>query len=487
MFTSIAGRAVVVTGGTRGIGKGIASVFARNGAKVLITGRDAEAARAAAEELHAQAVAALEPGEVSYVLADVSSREDSRRVAAIAQERLGGVDVLCANAGIFPGASLEDLTEDDLDQVFGTNLKGTILSVQACLPALAASGRGRVILTSSITGPITGCPGWTHYGASKAGQLGFMRTAAIELAPKGITVNAVLPGNIVTEGLASLGDNYASGTTAAIPMGRLGTVDEIGYTALFLATDEAAYITGQSIVVDGGQVLPESPDAVAAEFGVSRATLRQALAVLADGGVVRRVPGRGGGTFVAKGKIERDLSRIVGVPALLRSQGVVAGTRVLSARLAEADDITAQALRARPGDLVIDLVRIRLADGSPFSLEHARFPARRFGGLLELPLGGSVYELLQEHFGAEPTEAVERIEVILASADEAAILDVEPGAPLMAITRTTTDPDGDPIEFSRDLFRADRTRIVVRTEGAGDGTARAVPGRARVVELHAQA
>jgi 3-oxoacyl-[acyl-carrier protein] reductase len=261
MFTSIAGRAVVVTGGTRGIGKGIASVFARNGAKVLITGRDAEAARAAAEDLQA---AAAEPGEVSYVLADVSSREDNRRVAAIAQERLGGVDVLCANAGIFPDASLEDLTEDDLDQVFGVNLKGTILSVQACLPALTASGRGRVILTSSITGPITGFPGWTHYGASKAGQLGFMRTAAIELAPKGITINAVLPGNIVTEGLATMGEDYAAGMTAAIPMRRLGTVDEIGYTALFFATDEAAYITGQTIVVDGGQVLPESPDAMAA-------------------------------------------------------------------------------------------------------------------------------------------------------------------------------------------------------------------------------
>ncbi|HEX3192022.1 MAG TPA: 3-oxoacyl-ACP reductase FabG [Streptosporangiaceae bacterium] len=261
MFTSIAGRAVVVTGGTRGIGKGIASVFARNGAKVLITGRDAEAARAAAEDLQA---AAAEPGEVSYVLADVSSREDNRRVAAIAQERLGGVDVLCANAGIFPDASLEDLTEDDLDQVFGVNLKGTILSVQACLPALTASGRGRVILTSSITGPITGFPGWTHYGASKAGQLGFMRTAAIELAPKGITINAVLPGNIVTEGLATMGEDYAAGMTAAIPMRRLGTVDEIGYTALFFATDEAAYITGQTIVVDGGQVLPESPEAMAA-------------------------------------------------------------------------------------------------------------------------------------------------------------------------------------------------------------------------------
>ena len=185
-------------------------------------------------------------------------------MAAIAQERLGGVDVLCANAGIFPEARIEDLTEEDLDQVLAVNLKGTVFSVQACLPALVESGRGRIILTSSITGPITGFPGWTHYGASKAGQLGFMRTAAIELAPRGITVNAVLPGNIVTEGLASLGDNYASGMTAAIPMRRLGTVDEIGYAALFLATDEAAYITGQSIVVDGGQVLPESPEAMAA-------------------------------------------------------------------------------------------------------------------------------------------------------------------------------------------------------------------------------
>src|ERR1700750_1735299 len=185
--------------------------------------------------------------------------------------------------------------------------------------------------------------------------------------------------------------------------------------------------------------------ALAAESGVSRPTLRQALAVLEEGGVVRRVPGRGGGTFVAKGKIERDLSRIVGVPALLRSQGVVAGTRVLSARLAEADARPPQALRARPGELVVDLVRIRLADGSPFSLEHARFPAQRFPGLREMPRGGSVYELLGEHFGVEPTDAVERIEVVLASPDEAAILDVEPGAALMAITRTTTDPDGGPI------------------------------------------
>jgi 3-oxoacyl-[acyl-carrier protein] reductase len=252
MFTSIAGRGVVVTGGTRGIGKGIAAVFARAGARVLITGRDEGAAQAAVAET----------GAAGYVLADVTRQADCARVAAVAAERLGGVDVLCANAGIFPAARLADVTEDDIDRVLGTNLKGTILSVQACLPLLAASGHGRVILISSITGPVTGYPGWTHYGASKAGQLGFMRTAAIELARDGITVNAVLPGNIATEGLATLGEDYVDGMTAAIPMRRLGTVEEIGHTALFLATDEAGYITGQTIVVDGGQVLPESPEAV---------------------------------------------------------------------------------------------------------------------------------------------------------------------------------------------------------------------------------
>ena len=264
MFTSIAGRAVVVTGGSRGIGKGIASVFARNGARVIITGRDSDVARAAAEELSAEVPA---PGEVSFVQADVASREDCRRMAAIATERLGGIDVLCANAGIFPDSLLADMTEEMLDRVLGTNLKGTVFTVQACLPALERSGRGRVILTSSITGPITGYPGWTGYGASKAGQLGFMRTSAIELAPSNITVNAVLPGNIVTEGLAELGEDYASSMAASIPLRRLGSVDDIGYAALFLATEEAGYITGQTIVVDGGQVLPETLEAVLAVRG----------------------------------------------------------------------------------------------------------------------------------------------------------------------------------------------------------------------------
>jgi 3-oxoacyl-[acyl-carrier protein] reductase len=133
-----------------------------------------------------------------------------------------------------------------------------MLVVKACLPALERSGHGRVILTSSITGPVTGYPGWSHYGASKAGQLGFMRTVAMEVAGAGITVNAVLPGNIKTEGLGELGEEYERTMAAAIPLKRLGTVDDVANTVLFLASDEAAYLTGVAIVVDGGQILPES-------------------------------------------------------------------------------------------------------------------------------------------------------------------------------------------------------------------------------------
>jgi 3-oxoacyl-[acyl-carrier protein] reductase len=150
------------------------------------------------------------------------------------------------------------MTPDDREHVLGTNLKGTFYAVQACLPALRRSGKGRIIVTSSITGPITGYPGWSHYAASKAGQLGFVRTAAIELAPSGITVNAVLPGNIATEGLDGMGEDYQRQMAASIPMKRLGSVEDIGYAALYLASEEAGYVTGQTIIVDGGQVLPES-------------------------------------------------------------------------------------------------------------------------------------------------------------------------------------------------------------------------------------
>ncbi|MFT4009051.1 MAG: 3-oxoacyl-ACP reductase FabG [Nocardioidaceae bacterium] len=256
MFTSLEGRSVVVTGGSKGIGKGIAQRFASAGCKVLIAARDEAAAQAAVDSMRDL------PGEVSYVCVEVSDKEQCQEMARVAVERHGGIDVLCANAGIFPSAKLADMSAEDLDHVISVNFYGTVYSVQACLDELKKSPSGRVVLTSSITGPVTGFPGWSHYGASKAAQLGFMRTAAMELAPAKVTINAVLPGNILTEGLDGLGEDYLRQMAEAVPLGRLGSIDDIGNAALFFATDEAAYITGQALVIDGGQILPESMDAM---------------------------------------------------------------------------------------------------------------------------------------------------------------------------------------------------------------------------------
>ena len=256
MLTGVNGKSVVVTGSSKGIGKGIAGVFAKHGAKVLIVARGIEVAEETAAEIRSNG------GSASAFAADVSSSASMDAMAAAAAETHGGIDVLCSNAGIFPQSHLENMSDDELDLVLDTNLKGTFFSIKSCLPHLKESSAGRIILTSSITGPITGYPGWTHYGASKSGQLGFMRTACMEFAKYGITVNAVMPGNIVTEVLEGLGEDYLSTMAASIPLKRLGSVEDIGNAALFFASNEAGYITGQTIVVDGGQTVPESIEAL---------------------------------------------------------------------------------------------------------------------------------------------------------------------------------------------------------------------------------
>lgn len=256
MLTPITGRSVIVTGASKGIGKGIARVFGRAGGKVLVVARNEAEAQASADEINAAG------GTASAFSADVRDLASMEAMAQAAVDRHGGLDVLCANAGIFPQAKIVDMSGDEWDLVLGTNLKGSFNSVKACIPHLQKSDGGRIVMTSSITGPITGFPGWTHYGASKAGQLGFMRTAAIELAKYGITINAVLPGNIMTEGLDGLGQDYLDTMAASIPLGKIGDVEDIGNAALFFASKEANYITGQTIVVDGGQTLPESLEAL---------------------------------------------------------------------------------------------------------------------------------------------------------------------------------------------------------------------------------
>lgn len=256
MLTSIKNKSVIVTGGSKGIGKGIASVFAKQGAKVMIAARGEEAAKQTVEEITASG------GTADYYLCDVSNWEQVQALVAYTEDSFGSVDILCANAGTFPQKKIVDLTPEDWDDIMSANLKSTFLCVKACIPQFEKQGKGRVVVTSSITGPITGYPGWSHYGATKAGQLGFMKTAAMELARYNTTINAVMPGNIYTEGLADLGEEYLNSMAAAIPLKRLGAVEDIANAALFFAADEAAYITGQQIVVDGGQTLPECMEAV---------------------------------------------------------------------------------------------------------------------------------------------------------------------------------------------------------------------------------
>jgi GntR family transcriptional regulator len=225
-----------------------------------------------------------------------------------------------------------------------------------------------------------------------------------------------------------------------------------------------------------------SERALAQELWISRSTLRQALRVLEVDGIIRRVAGRGGGTFVKQTKINRDLSQVTSVPALLHSQGVMGGTHVLSAALGPVDEASRVELQLDKSALVLRLVRVRLADGSPISIETAIFPADRFPGIRDQALGGSMYELLETKYGTFPGEALERIEVISATRYQAEMLEVVYGAPLLSIVRTTTDHDGVPIEYSRDLFRGDRTRIVVRTPGRG-GITKAAREGTNVVEL----
>lgn len=256
MLTPITGRTAIVTGASKGIGRGIARVFAQAGANVVIVARGKEAAQSAVDEIHGNG------GTAEMHLCDVTDWDAVQGMVAKTVEMFGSVDILCANAGIFPQTKMIEMDPSEWDHVMATNLKSSFLCTKACIPQFEKAGRGRVVITSSITGPVTGFPGWAHYGASKSGQLGFLKTAAMELSRHNTTINAVMPGNIYTEGLQDLGQDYLDTMAASIPLKRLGIVEDIGNAALFFASDEAGYITGQSLVVDGGQILPESLEAI---------------------------------------------------------------------------------------------------------------------------------------------------------------------------------------------------------------------------------
>jgi 3-oxoacyl-[acyl-carrier protein] reductase len=246
------GQVAIVTGGARGIGLGIATVLRAEGANVVIADIDEAAAAAAASLL-------CETGEHAVgVRADVTSKPDIERLAAAAVDRWGHIEILAANAGIYPHIPLRDIAVEDWDRIMAINVRGAMLAIQACLPQMTEQGYGRIVLTSSITGSVVGQPGYAHYGASKAAMLGLLRSAAVEVAEEGITINAVLPGNIRTPGFGELGPEHERRMLAAIPLHRFGEPEDVGWCVRFLASREASYITGQTVIVDGGQVLPES-------------------------------------------------------------------------------------------------------------------------------------------------------------------------------------------------------------------------------------
>lgn len=243
---------VIITGASKGIGKGIAKVFAKEGAHLLIMGRNEQPLKEVVREITA------DKGIAHYYVGDVSNENDVNGLVDKAINLFGGIDILCINAGIYPQHWLGSMTLAQWHHVINTNLTSVFLATNACLPFMKKQKHGQIVITSSISGPKTGLPGFAHYTASKAGITGFIKTAAIEVAKHNIRINAVEPGIIMTEGVAEVGGDYGENQKKAVPLGRLGTPEDVAYAALFLASDEAKFITGQTLVVDGGQVLPES-------------------------------------------------------------------------------------------------------------------------------------------------------------------------------------------------------------------------------------
>ncbi|WP_028224074.1 SDR family oxidoreductase [Paraburkholderia ferrariae] len=247
------GRTVLVTGAAQGIGLGIARAFAARGASVAIGDLRGDAAEAAAREL-TQAGGSARAWQV-----DVADPVQVSGFVAQTEAAFGALDIVIHNAAYFPLTSFETITPEILDRTLRVNLAALFWLAQAALPAFRRRGGGRILATSSVTGPRVAYPGLAHYAASKAGVNGFIRAAALELAVEGVTVNGVEPGMIRTPAMDNLGDAALNARIArSVPLGRLGEPADIAGAMLYLASDAAAYVTGQTIVVDGGATLPET-------------------------------------------------------------------------------------------------------------------------------------------------------------------------------------------------------------------------------------
>lgn len=242
------GKVAIVIGGAKGVGSGVVEVFAREGARVVLADIDDKAGAAMAARHGA-----------TYVHADTAWKPDMQALAARTVDRFGRIDVLAHIAGICPRGPIETLDETDWDRTLAVNLKGAFLAVQACFPTMRRQSYGRIVFTGSITGPHVTWPDHGHYASSKAGLVGLARSVALEGAPFGITCNVVEPGNVETETVrATHGEGHLRTMAAAVPIGRLAQPVDVGESMAFLCSDAAAYVTGTTLVLDGGQILPEA-------------------------------------------------------------------------------------------------------------------------------------------------------------------------------------------------------------------------------------
>ena len=247
MQLDLAGRVALVTGASRGIGRAIALQLGASGAAVVVNYRGSEAA---AHEVVGQITAA--GGQAIAVQADVSDAAAHEALIKATTDAFGRLDILINNAGITRDTLLLRMKTTDIDDVLNTNLRGVMLLTKAALRPMLKNKWGRIISLSSIIG-LTGNAGQANYAASKAGLLGFTKSVALEMASRNITANAICPGFIETDmTAAAMTDDFRAKALERVPLGRLGTPADIANAVVFLASDAAAYITGQTLAVDGG-------------------------------------------------------------------------------------------------------------------------------------------------------------------------------------------------------------------------------------------
>ncbi|MCR5804916.1 MAG: 3-oxoacyl-[acyl-carrier-protein] reductase [Clostridia bacterium] len=243
------GKAAIVTGGSRGIGAAIVKSLAADGFDVAIIYQGSkERAESLAEEIKATGRSAI------AVQCDVSSLEQVEKMTAEVLEKLGSVDVLVNNAGKTKDGLIMRMTEEDFDSIINTNLKGAFNCTKAVTPIMMKARSGRIVNISSVVG-VTGNAGQANYAASKAGIIGLTKSAAKELATRGITVNSVAPGYVKTDMTEVLSDKVKEAILAQIPMKKCAEPEDIANVVSFLCSDKASYVTGQVINVDGGMVM----------------------------------------------------------------------------------------------------------------------------------------------------------------------------------------------------------------------------------------